>query len=91
MASLYSLSTIAGPLLMTQALAHYTEQGARTYFPGAAFVLAGLLALFCLIFFVSEPAARRRRPSAERFLTPAPCTGRRSATGPPRWNARMVP
>ncbi len=50
-ASLYSLSSIAGPLLMTQALAHYTEVGVSPYFPGAAFLLAALLALASLLVF----------------------------------------
>lgn len=50
-ASLYSLSSIAGPLLMTQALAHYTEEGVSPYFPGAAFLLAALLALASLLVF----------------------------------------
>ncbi len=51
-ASLYSLASIAGPLLMTQTLARFTGKGSAIYFPGAAFVVAGFLALVCLIFFV---------------------------------------
>lgn len=51
-ASLYSLSSIFGPLLMTQALASFTEEGAAgVYFPGAAFLLAALLAIASLLVF----------------------------------------
>lgn len=53
-ASLYSLSTIAGPLLMTQALARFTEKGSTIYFPGAAFLLAGALALVALLAFTAS-------------------------------------
>ena len=43
-ASLYSLSSIAGPPLLTQALAYFSSARAPVYFPGAAFLTAALLA-----------------------------------------------
>lgn len=52
--SLYGLASIAGPLLMSQTLAHFTEEGAPFRFPGAAFLLAAALALLgAAIFSIS--------------------------------------
>jgi len=42
-ASVSSIANIAGPLVMTQALAFFTAPGAPVHFPGAAFVLAAIL------------------------------------------------
>lgn len=50
-ASLYSLASLIGPLLMTQALAHFTEAGAEIHFPGAAFLLAAILTLLAIAVF----------------------------------------
>ncbi len=44
-ASMYSLTTILGPLAMTQALGRFSEVDAPLYLPGAAFYLAALLAI----------------------------------------------
>jgi DHA1 family tetracycline resistance protein-like MFS transporter len=44
-ASMLSLTTILGPLLMSQTLGRFSEESAWLHFPGAAFVLAGALAL----------------------------------------------
>jgi DHA1 family tetracycline resistance protein-like MFS transporter len=53
MSSLTSLTSIAGPLLMTQTLAMFAAPDAAIHFPGAAFVLAALLNLagFTLLLF----------------------------------------
>ena len=46
--SLFSLSTILGPLTMTQAFAYFTSPAAPVHLPGAAFLLAAVLALASL-------------------------------------------
>lgn len=48
-ASLYSLTTILGPLAMTQALGRFSELNAPVYLPGAAFFLAALLTGFSVM------------------------------------------
>jgi MFS transporter, DHA1 family, tetracycline resistance protein len=60
-ASLMSVSAILGPLLMTQALAHFSVRDAPVYFPGAAFILAtalgaGALLVLILVIARSRPA-----------------------------------
>ena len=50
-ASLYSLSSIFGPPLMTQVFGYFSRQGAAVHFPGAAFVTAALLTLVCGALF----------------------------------------
>lgn len=47
-ASMMSLTTILGPLLMTQTLGRFSGAGAPLYFPGAAFLLAAALAMLSL-------------------------------------------
>ena len=51
-ASLYSLSSIAGPPVMTQLFGHFSASQARFYFPGAAFFFAALLALGSAVLFL---------------------------------------
>ena len=48
MASVMGLAAIAGPIALTQTLAHYSAADAQPYFPGAAFLLAAGLATVCL-------------------------------------------
>ena len=50
-ASLFSLSTIIGPPLMTQLFGHFTGRSAPFELPGAAFILAALLTLASLMLF----------------------------------------
>ena len=47
-ASMMSLTMILGPLVMTQTLGRFSAATSPIYFPGAAFLLAALLALFSL-------------------------------------------
>ena len=54
MASIMGLSSIVGPLTLTQVLAHYSHPGADPYFPGAAFALASVLALVCFGLLVVQ-------------------------------------
>lgn len=59
-ASMMSLTTIIGPLLMTQTLGHFSAPSAPIYFPGAAFLLATGLALISLALILrgaKAPAA----------------------------------
>ncbi|MET0285661.1 MAG: TCR/Tet family MFS transporter [Polyangiales bacterium] len=51
MASIMGLSSIIGPYVLTQTMAYYSSPSAPLYFPGAAFVLASLCALLCLLLF----------------------------------------
>jgi len=57
MASMMSLTTIIGPLLMTQTLGRFSAPDAPVYFPGAAFLLATTLAIISLIL-VSRAGAK---------------------------------
>jgi DHA1 family tetracycline resistance protein-like MFS transporter len=48
--SLISITSIVGPVLMTNTFANFTGNNAPVYFPGAAFLLGALLALLSLLF-----------------------------------------
>lgn len=58
-ASMMSLTMIFGPLVMTQTLGRFSGAGAPFYFPGAAFMLAGALALGALLIVVRAGAPQR--------------------------------
>ena len=51
-ASLYSLSSIIGPPLLTQIFSRFSDPAAAVYFPGAAFLAAAALAAFCALLFL---------------------------------------
>jgi MFS transporter, DHA1 family, tetracycline resistance protein len=51
-ASLYSLSSIIGPPLLTQIFSRFSDPGATAYFPGAAFLAAAALTLVCALLFL---------------------------------------
>jgi DHA1 family tetracycline resistance protein-like MFS transporter len=55
-ASMMGLSAIIGPLALTDTLARYSGPDARVYFPGAAFLLAALLAFLCLVLLLAQLA-----------------------------------
>lgn len=61
-ASLMSLTTIIGPLLMTQVLGRFSGAGAPIYFPGAAFLLATILAL-CALVLILRAGAKTPAPA----------------------------
>jgi DHA1 family tetracycline resistance protein-like MFS transporter len=68
-ASLYSVSSILGPPLMTQVFGHFSAPAARVHFPGAAFVAAAMLTVACAVLFakamrLAVPAAAVPLPSA---------------------------
>jgi DHA1 family tetracycline resistance protein-like MFS transporter len=50
-ASLYSLSSIVGPPLMTQLFGRFSAPGAPIYLPGAAFIAATMLAMASLAIY----------------------------------------
>jgi len=50
-ASLYSLTAIIGPLVMTQLFGYFTTARAPVYFPGAAFAFAALLTVGSIALF----------------------------------------
>jgi DHA1 family tetracycline resistance protein-like MFS transporter len=50
--SLISFTSIIGPPMMTNLFAHFTRQDAGIYFPGAPFLMAGLLTFVGLIWSI---------------------------------------
>ncbi len=64
-ASVGSVGMIIGPLLMTQTFAYFTSAEAVVYFPGAAFLVAGALALLALAVFVANVRSFDSAPTAE--------------------------
>ena len=67
-ASLYSLSSIIGPPLLTQIFSRFSDPAASVYFPGAAFLAAAALTAACALLFL-----RAMR------LTPQPLAAREPA------------
>jgi DHA1 family tetracycline resistance protein-like MFS transporter len=55
-ASMMSLTTIIGPVLMAQTLGRFSGAGAPMYFPGAAFALAAALGLISLLIVLRAGA-----------------------------------
>src|ERR1700751_5668835 len=51
-ASLYSLSAIIGPPLLTQIFSRFSDPAGAVYFPGAAFLSAAGLTLICAVLFL---------------------------------------
>lgn len=66
--SMMSLTTIIGPLLMTQTLGRFSGAGAPVFFPGAAFVLAAALGAISLLIVMRVGAGPRASalPETER-------------------------
>lgn len=67
-ASLYSLSSIMGPPLMTQVFGYFSAPEARVYFPGAAFLTAALLTVACAVLF-AKSLARSAAPAVAPPVT----------------------
>jgi DHA1 family tetracycline resistance protein-like MFS transporter len=67
-ASLYSLSSIIGPPLLTQILSRFSDPAAAVYFPGAAFLTAALLTIVCALLFLR---ALRLTPQPDGAREPA--------------------
>lgn len=60
MGSMQALGSVFGPVMLTQVLAAFTERGAPVYFPGAAFMLAGILMLISLVALSIEIGRQTR-------------------------------
>ena len=58
-ASLNSFAMIFGPLIMSGALFYFTEEGTPFRFPGAAFLLAGVLTALAIIPFLRGVQANK--------------------------------
>ena len=52
LASIASLATIAGPLILTQTCTYFTSDQAPVYLPGSAFFVAAAITLIALLIFV---------------------------------------
>jgi DHA1 family tetracycline resistance protein-like MFS transporter len=61
--SVMSITSILGPLIMTQTFGYFTSSDAPVYFPSAAFVLAGGLALVSLLIFARTTRGLDPTPS----------------------------
>ena len=73
-ASLFALSAIIGPPLMTHLFSRFSARESGIYVPGAAFLAAAVLALGCLIVFwisTREPAAEQGAAASESGLSAA--------------------
>jgi MFS transporter, DHA1 family, tetracycline resistance protein len=55
-ASLYGLSSILGPPLMTEVFGYFSAPAARVHFPGAAFLTAGAFTVACAALFAKAAA-----------------------------------
>jgi DHA1 family tetracycline resistance protein-like MFS transporter len=62
MASVMGLSSIVGPFVLTETLARFSAPDAPLHFPGAAFLLAALLALVCLGLLLAQRESLRAAP-----------------------------
>jgi DHA1 family tetracycline resistance protein-like MFS transporter len=71
-ASLYSLSSIFGPPLMTQVFGYFSRPGAAVHFPGASFVTAAILTMLCGVLFAR---AMRLTPQHTAAAAPSPAPG----------------
>jgi len=63
-ASVYSLSAILGPPLMTQIFGYFSGGAAAVHFPGAAFLTAALLTTGCAALYVKAIRSTPERSSA---------------------------
>lgn len=62
-ASLFSLTAIIGPVLMTQLFGYFTSPAAPIYFPGAAFMCAALMVLMSIVLFLRADRPQRGGPA----------------------------
>ncbi len=69
-ASIYSLTTIVGPLMMTQLFGYFTSAAAPFYFPGAAFVFSAALLLVGAALFLRLIRAAGSRSVAAAVTVP---------------------
>ncbi len=70
-ASLYSLSAIVGPPVMTQLFGYFTSPAARVHVPGAAFLAAAVLAIGALAMYAVATRAPATTARASVDAAPA--------------------
>ena len=63
-ASLYSVSSIIGPPLLTQIFSRFSDPAASVYFPGAAFLTAAGLTVACAVLFLRALRLTRQLTAA---------------------------
>jgi DHA1 family tetracycline resistance protein-like MFS transporter len=64
MTSIMSATSIVGPLLMTSLFGYFTSKDAPFYFPGAPFILGGLLTLLAVLWAIGPLS--KYKPHAQR-------------------------
>ncbi len=69
--SLISITSIVGPLLMTNLFAYFTSDATTIYFPGAPFLMGSILTLISVGLAVRSLAAHppKNEPIAENVVT----------------------
>jgi MFS family permease len=73
--SVNSITSIIGPLVMTQLFAAFTAPSAPAYFPGVSFLAAAVLSALCLCIFI--PLVRSHQSTAlGKALTELRCLPR---------------
>jgi DHA1 family tetracycline resistance protein-like MFS transporter len=68
LASIASLATIAGPLIMTQTFTYFTSERAPVYLPGSAFLIAAAITFVALIIFVTQIRKLPEAPEAPQTV-----------------------
>lgn len=63
-AGLMSISSIIGPLVMTNLFSYATSAGSPIYFPGAPFILGAILTVFCL--FICMRTLKNHHPQQSK-------------------------
>ncbi|MEX0677508.1 MAG: TCR/Tet family MFS transporter [Pirellulales bacterium] len=71
-ASTFSLTTIIGPVMMTQLFGYFSSGAAPIYFPGAAFMFATALVVLSLMLFVRATRFAHRLEQREAAADAAP-------------------
>jgi DHA1 family tetracycline resistance protein-like MFS transporter len=71
-ASMYSLTAIIGPLLMTQLFGYFSTGRSGIVFPGAAFLCAALLTCGSIVLFLRATRLERESAAEPEGLEPIP-------------------
>ncbi|TDO20621.1 TCR/Tet family MFS transporter [Pedobacter duraquae] len=64
MAGLMSISSIIGPLIMTNLFSYFTSSGSPVYFPGSPFILGAVLTVLCL--FICMRTLKNHHPQQSK-------------------------
>ena len=80
LASVGGVTSVVAPVILTNVFAYFTRTGAPVYFPGAAFLAAGLMLAFAaLLLDTCAPSLRRNNQARGR----AGVIGNKLPAGPP--------